>query len=336
MSKCIEIKGAQANNLQSIHVQIPHGAITVITGVSGSGKSSLAFTTLYAEGQRRFIESMSSYVRQFLGKLDKPQVEYIKGLSPTIAIEQKVSSGNPRSTVGTTTEIYDYLKLLFAREGITLSPVSGLPVAKDTPSSVIQQLHERQISFPFAILYPSSTEGAENLKKTFLSAEKEGFIRIYFNKKIQLINEVKDWDLENPYHVVDRFRTLPTSEEEIARLADSISTSFNRSNGSCSLLNLDTLEMWDFNHRFERDGMLFEEPSVAFLPLTVRMERAKPAKVLDRFWALIPIWFFRIQPYQFMRALYTPGAVKLWENTFNNFSNTLIRLTFLCIPLIAN
>lgn len=264
MSKCIEIKGAQANNLQSIHVQIPHGAITVITGVSGSGKSSLAFTTLYAEGQRRFIESMSSYVRQFLGKLDKPQVEYIKGLSPTIAIEQKVSSGNPRSTVGTTTEIYDYLKLLFAREGITLSPVSGLPVTKDTPSSVIQQLHERQISFPFAILYPSSTEGAENLKKTFLSAEKEGFIRIYFNKKIQLIHEVKDWDLENPYHVVDRFRTLPTSEEEIARLADSISTSFNRSNGSCSLLNLDTQELWDFNHRFERDGMQFEEPSVAF------------------------------------------------------------------------
>jgi excinuclease ABC subunit A len=264
MTKIIEIKGARANNLQGIDVRIPHGKITVITGVSGSGKSSLAFTTLFAEGQRRFIESMSSYVRQFLGKLDKPQVEYIKGLSPTIAIEQKVISGNPRSTVGTTTEIYDYLKLLFAREGKTYSPISGLEVTKDTPSEVLKQLQDRAIAFPFAILYPAQTHGPENLKKTFLSAEKEGFIRIYFNNKIALIHEVENWALNEPYHVVDRFRTLPTSDEETSRLLDSISTAFNRSNGTCTLLNLDSQEMWHFNHRFERDGMAFEEPSASF------------------------------------------------------------------------
>ncbi len=264
MSKTIEIKGARANNLQGIDVHIPHGQITVITGVSGSGKSSLAFTTLFAEGQRRFIESMSSYVRQFLGKLDKPQVEYIKGLSPTIAIEQKVISGNPRSTVGTTTEIYDYLKLLFAREGKTYSPISGMEVTKDTPSGVLQQLQDRAISFPFAILYPAQTKGAENLKKTFLSAEKEGFIRIYFNNKVLLVNEVENWEMDDPYHVVDRFRSLPSSDEESSRLLDSIHTAFNRSQGTCTLLNLDTQEKWHFNHRFERDGMAFEEPSAAF------------------------------------------------------------------------
>lgn len=264
MSKFIEIKGARANNLQGIDVQIPHGKITVITGVSGSGKSSLAFTTLFAEGQRRFIESMSSYIRQFLGKLDKPQVEYIKGLSPTIAIEQKVISGNPRSTVGTTTEIYDYLKLLFAREGTTFSPISGLPVTKDTPSGVLNQLTEEGITFPFAILYPTQTKGSENLKKVFLSAEKEGFIRAYFNKQMVLIHDITDWNLEEPYHVVDRFRAFPTSEEEIARLLDSINTAFTKSDGTCTFLNLETQDMWHFNHRFERDGITFEEPSVAF------------------------------------------------------------------------
>jgi excinuclease ABC subunit A len=196
--------------------------------------------------------------------LDKPQVEYIKGLSPTIAIEQKVISGNPRSTVGTTTEIYDYLKLLFAREGKTYSPISGLEVTKDTPSEVLKQLQDRAIAFPFAILYPAQTHGPENLKKTFLSAEKEGFIRIYFNNKIALIHEVENWALNEPYHVVDRFRTLPTSDEETSRLLDSISTAFNRSNGTCTLLNLDSQEMWHFNHRFERDGMAFEEPSASF------------------------------------------------------------------------
>jgi len=264
MSKFIEIKGAEANNLKGIDVLIPHGQLTVISGVSGSGKSSLAFTTLYAEGQRRFIESMSSYVRQFLGKLDKPKVAYVKGLSPTIAIEQKVISGNPRSTVGTTTEIYDYLKILFAREGDTYSPISGGKVTKDTPSSVFQWMQSHQHQFPFALLYPIKSSLASDREKELKEAEKEGFIRVYIDGELRLVHEITSFAFQEGYHVVDRIKSLPEDEQDRSRVLDSLQIAFERGNGQCTLLDIQGNVLHVFNNKFERDGMVFEEPSVPF------------------------------------------------------------------------
>ena len=181
MEKFITVKGAREHNLKGLDVRIPHGKLTVITGVSGSGKSSLAFDTIFAEGQRRFIESMSAYARQFLGRLDKPAIDDIKGLSPAIAIQQKVSSGNPRSTIGTSTEIYDYLKLLFARIGTTYSPVSGLAVLKHQTKDVIGFLDQYWTEDPFAILYALSFNSTLDLNKNIQLLNKEGFTRLFFN-----------------------------------------------------------------------------------------------------------------------------------------------------------
>lgn len=264
MSNFIEIKGAEANNLKGIDVKIPHGQITVISGVSGSGKSSLAFTTLYAEGQRRFIESMSSYVRQFLGKLDKPKVAFVKGLSPTIAIQQKVISGNPRSTVGTTTEIYDYLKLLFAREGETFSPISGKKVTKDTPASVFQWMQAHRKKFPFALLYPIKSGLPSDMEIELKEAEKEGFIRAYIDGKLMLVQEITSFEFQEAYHVVDRIKDFPEDEQEQSRVLDSLQIAFERGNGHCTLLDIQGNELYVFNNKFERDGMTFEEPSVHF------------------------------------------------------------------------
>ena len=264
VSKSIEIKGAAANNLKNIDVVIPHGKITVITGVSGSGKSTLAFDTLYAEGQRRFIESMSSYARQFLGKLEKPKVDFIKGLSPAIAIQQKVISSNPRSTVGTTTEIYDFLKLLYAREGITRSPISNQEVTKDTPTSILAHVLE-QVQEPFAILFPVQPVSSNSIKNTIHHFVNEGFIRIYINKEIKLISEVNNWDEANDLSiVVDRFKGNSFSEEEQARIVDSIQIAFSRSGGNCGILSLNSGLLTWFNNRFERDGMVFQEPNLHF------------------------------------------------------------------------
>lgn len=264
MAKHIEIKGASENNLKHIDVTIPHGKITVITGVSGSGKSTLAFDTLYAEGQRRFIESMSSYARQFLGKLEKPKVDYIKGLSPAIAIQQKVISSNPRSTVGTTTEIYDFLKLLFAREGKTLSPVSGNEVKKDSPSSVLNQLLKISPPFPFAVIAPIQNRENRSPKDELQILVKEGFTRIYFNNKITLISEVNLDEIppENLYVIVDRFISNVFEEEALPRVVDSIQIAFGKGQGNCGILNIETNQIYNFNNRFELDGMTFQEPNV--------------------------------------------------------------------------
>ena len=180
MQKYIEIKGARVHNLKNLDVKIPHGKLTVITGLSGSGKSSLAFDTLYAEGQRRYIESLSSYARQFLGKLDKPETDYIKGISPAIAIEQKVISNNPRSTVGTSTEIYNYIKILFARVGKTFSPISGLEVKKHTVAEVVDffKTHEGQRAMILAPIIGFKKYGIErqlNLLKD------QGYVRLFLN-----------------------------------------------------------------------------------------------------------------------------------------------------------
>ena len=264
MSRFIEIKGAAANNLKQIDAQIPHGKITVITGVSGSGKSTLAFDTLYAEGQRRFIESMSSYARQFLGKLEKPKVDYIKGLSPAIAIQQKVISSNPRSTVGTTTEIYDFLKLLFAREGKTYSPISNQEVLKDTPSSILSAILSHEDS-PFAVLSPIKVNPKRSAQEELQILANEGFIRIYLNNKITLISDITELaPCEEITVVVDRFKTTQLTEQEQAQLIDSIQMAFAKNGGTCGILNMTSQEITWFNNRFERDGMTFQEPSLHF------------------------------------------------------------------------
>jgi excinuclease ABC subunit A len=264
VSRFIEIKGAAANNLKQIDAQIPHGKITVITGVSGSGKSTLAFDTLYAEGQRRFIESMSSYARQFLGKLEKPKVDYIKGLSPAIAIQQKVISSNPRSTVGTTTEIYDFLKLLFAREGKTYSPVSNQEVVKDTPSRILNAILSPEDS-SFAVLSPIKVNPKRSTSEELQIIANEGFIRIYVNKKITLISDISELEpCEEITVVIDRFKTTQLTEQEQAQLIDSIQMAFAKNGGTCGILNMANQEITWFNNRFERDGMTFQEPSLHF------------------------------------------------------------------------
>ena len=191
--KFIEVKGARIHNLKSLDVKIPHGKFTVITGLSGSGKSSLAFDTLYAEGQRRYIESLSSYARQFLGKLDKPEADYIKGIAPAIAIEQKVTSNNPRSTVGTSTEIYDYLKVLFSRFGKTYSPISGKEVKKNNVTDVIDFLKTFETDEKAVILAPLHGFEKYGTERQLEILKQQGYVRLYFKNEFLLIDD----DIEN-------------------------------------------------------------------------------------------------------------------------------------------
>ena len=267
MEKFITVKGAREHNLKGLDVRIPHGKLTVITGVSGSGKSSLAFDTIFAEGQRRFIESMSAYARQFLGRLDKPAIDDIKGLSPAIAIQQKVSSGNPRSTIGTSTEIYDYLKLLFARIGTTYSPVSGLAVLKHQTKDVIGFLDQYWTEDPFAILYALSFNSTLDLNKNIQLLNKEGFTRLFFNDEFVLIDELEHFS-ELPekkiWVVIDRLKNSPRELPQQSRLSEGIERAFAEGKGECSLYNAQRKELAHFNGRFEADGLRFEEPTSAF------------------------------------------------------------------------
>ncbi len=260
----IDIKGARVNNLKSLDVRIPHGKFTVITGLSGSGKSSLAFDTLYAEGQRRYIESMSSYARQFLGKLDKPEADYIKGVVPAIAIEQKVISTNPRSTVGTVTEIYDYLKLLFARVGKTYSPISGNEVKKDTVTDVIQFISKMEENNRLLLLCPLPNCDAYGAKKQLEILKGQGFARVFSEEGMTSIEEI----IENPPTsfelVVDRFSGDFTSDEALARIGDSVGIAFSEGNGVCTVLQMEGNKRTSFSTRFELDGMEFTEPSEHF------------------------------------------------------------------------
>ena len=199
----IIIKGAKLHNLKNIDVVIPRNKLVVITGLSGSGKSSLAFDTLYAEGQRRYVESLSSYARQFLGRLNKPKVDYIKGIAPAIAIEQKVNSTNPRSTVGTTTEIYDYLKLLFARIGKTYSPKSGKEVKKDTVTDVLNFLKEFEEGERLLLLAPIHLEDGREMADKLKVLQQQGYARIKIDDKVLRIDELKSIDTNDIYLVVD-------------------------------------------------------------------------------------------------------------------------------------
>ena len=263
MDNYIEIKGARVNNLKNIDLKIPRNKLVVITGVSGSGKSSLAFDTLYAEGQRRYVESLSSYARQFLGRMNKPECDYIKGIPPAIAIEQRVISRNPRSTVGTTTEIYEYLRLLFARVGHTFSPISGNEVKKHTVEDVLECVKTYSEGTRFVILAPLvPVEGrtvAEQLKMSLL----QGYARIFYKGDFVRIDDV--WEAGEDitgevYIVVDRI-SVDFSTDGISRMMDSTETAFYEGRGVCRLMFLPSMITYDFSTRFEADGMEFETPN---------------------------------------------------------------------------
>ncbi len=257
----IIIKGAKLHNLKDVDVVIPRNKFTVITGLSGSGKSSLAYDTLYAEGQRRYVESLSSYARQFMGKLNKPKVDYIKGISPAIAVEQKINTSNPRSTVGTKTEIYDYLKLLFARIGITYSPKSNKVVKKDSTSDVVDIVVKNDPKSKLLLLCPieSSTKKISQEKIEIL--KKQGFVRIYKNGEIININDIDKNVILDFKLVVDRF-VVNDNKEFKSRVADSVELAFYEGKGICSIVNMETDKEIIFSNKFEADGINFIEPSV--------------------------------------------------------------------------
>ena len=258
----IIIKGAKLHNLKDIDVVIPRNKLVVITGLSGSGKSSLAFDTLYAEGQRRYVESLSSYARQFLGKLDKPKVDYIKGIAPAIAIEQKVNATNPRSTVGTSTEIYDYIKLLYARIGKTFSPISGQEVKKDTVSDVVNFVKKFADKTKLLLLAPISIDENRNLKTVLQVLEQQGYARLKWNDTVYRISEFPQYDYKNEelYLVVDRIVTKD-DEDFYNRLADAIQTAFFEGKGVCFIENLSENKITEFSNKFDLDGMTFLEPN---------------------------------------------------------------------------
>ena len=269
-SKYISIKGAKVNNLKNIDVDIPRGKLVVITGLSGSGKSSLAFDTLYAEGQRRYVESLSSYARQFLGRMSKPECDFIKGIPPAIAIEQKVSSRNPRSTVGTSTEIYEYLRLLFARVGKTYSPISGQLVKKHTAEDIVQCM----LSFPtgtrFTVLAPIVPREGRSLMEQLDIDMKQGFARVEVNREIMRIEDylIKlqaegENKKANIYLLVDRM-TADNDQASISRLTDSIETAMYEGDGACMLRFYSSdgsTQLFSFSTKFEADGITFEEPT---------------------------------------------------------------------------
>ncbi len=257
----IIIKGAKLHNLKNIDVVIPRNKLVVITGLSGSGKSSLAFDTLYAEGQRRYVESLSSYARQFLGKLDKPKVDYIKGIAPAIAIEQKVNSTNPRSTVGTTTEIYDYLKLLYARIGKTISPISGRQVKKNTVTDVIQHIKGYAEGEKLLLLAPVQIKPDRDPIKSLQLFSKQGYARIKYKGEVIRIDNAPN-DIGREFHlVVDRIITKD-DEDFYNRLANAVDTAFFEGKGECIIEELVTGKQTKFSSNFELDGMQFLEPNV--------------------------------------------------------------------------
>lgn len=271
----IIIKGARVNNLKNVDVEIPRNKFVVITGLSGSGKSSLAFDTLYAEGQRRYVESLSAYARQFLGRMSKPEVDYIKGLPPAIAVEQKVNTRNPRSTVGTSTEIYDYMRLLFARVGKTYSPVSGVQVKKHTEEDVLAAAKSYPAGTRIAVTAPLTLRDGQDLKQRLSTLMAEGFSRLFHDGEFVMIEDVisqidKPTKSKKPAKIdiadyellIDRL-AVADDGDELSRLADSVETAFFEGRDRCSLFvwSADGLHRHDFSHRFEADGMLFPEPN---------------------------------------------------------------------------
>jgi len=265
----ILIKGAKVNNLKDLTVAIPRNKLVVVTGLSGSGKSSLAFDTLFAEGQRMYVESLSSYARQFLGRMEKPEVEYIKGVSPAIAIEQKVNTRNPRSTVGTTTEIYDYLKLLYARIGKTYSPVSGKLVTRDTVSSIVDFIFSQEEGTKLMVLCPLHAKEERPLADELNILMQKGFTRIMVNDEVFFIEEVLEKKAEELAGadikiMIDRASVRNDDEDLTFRIADSVQTAFFEGEGTClvDIVSKEETRRHHFSDKFEEDGVVFEEPSV--------------------------------------------------------------------------
>ncbi|MGB2281708.1 MAG: excinuclease ABC subunit UvrA [Flavobacteriaceae bacterium] len=260
--KFILIKGAKLHNLKNIDVAIPRNKLVVLTGLSGSGKSSLAFDTLYAEGQRRYVESLSSYARQFLGRLHKPSVDYIKGIAPAIAIEQKVNSTNPRSTVGTSTEIYDYLKLLFARVGTTYSPISGEQVKKDNTTDVVDHVRSFDEGQKLLLLAPLFLEEGRHLDEKLKTLQSQGYARVKIEDKIERIEQLIGIGTKktNLQLVIDRI-IVRHNKDFYNRLADAIEMAFYEGKGKCSIEDLEQLKVKEFNTNFSLDGQTFLEPS---------------------------------------------------------------------------
>ena len=262
-SDSILIKGARVNNLKNIDVEIPRNKLVVITGLSGSGKSSLAFDTLYAEGQRRYVESLSSYARQFLGRMSKPECDYIKGIPPAIAIEQKVNSRNPRSTVGTSTEIYEYLRLLYARVGHTFSPVSGREVKKHTPEDIVNCMLEHPDGTRYTVLAPIILREGRTLAQQLDTYQKEGFTRLEVNGTMTRIDEYAPKDGDTVFLLIDRM-TASHEKDAMSRLTDSAETAMYEGDGACLLRFYQTdgsTSLYRFSTKFEADGITFEEPT---------------------------------------------------------------------------
>ncbi len=268
-SKFISIKGARVHNLKNIDLEIPRGKLIVITGLSGSGKSTLAFDTIFAEGQRRYVESLSSYARQFLGRISKPEVDFIEGIPPAIAIEQRVNTRNPRSTVGTSTEIYDYLKLLYARIGKTYSPVSGKEVKVHSVADVVDFIISRPEGERMLVLSPIHLSAKENLAARLTTLVEQGFSRIEVNGKLEQIADalpkLDKLKKSKIFLVVDRISVINDDESQ-ARFADSVQTAFNEGNGECVVALFEPLEgtkqtRFEFSTRYEMDGIVFEEPT---------------------------------------------------------------------------
>ncbi len=268
-SSYIQIKGARVHNLKNIDLNIIRNKFIVISGLSGSGKSSLAFDTLYAEGQRRYVESLSSYARQFLGRINKPEVDYIKGIPPAIAIEQKVNTRNPRSTVGTSTEIYDYLKLLYARIGKTISPVSGKEVKQHHVSDVINFIQSFPENTRLLIGSPLKAKNGRTLLQEAELLLQQGFTRLEVNKEIvridELLKEKKEISCSDSVCniVIDRVTVLD-DEDNMSRIADSVQTAFYEGHGECLIKVFlgDEIREEHFSNLFEADGIEFEEPTV--------------------------------------------------------------------------
>ena len=259
--KNIIIKGAKLHNLKNIDVVIPRNKMTVITGLSGSGKSTLAYDTLYAEGQRRYIESLSSYARQFMGKLNKPKVDYIKGISPAIAVEQKINTSNPRSTVGTKTEIYDYLKLLFTRIGKTYSPISNKIVKKDSVSDIVDFVLSLEMDKKILLLCPVESKDNISGSKKLEILKKQGFARIFKSDKIYNLNDKIDFDLSNYSLVIDRL-VIKNNVDFKKRIADSVELAIYEGKGLCSIYEIDSKKMTGFSNKFQLDNIDFIEPSL--------------------------------------------------------------------------
>ena len=264
MNKYIEIKGAKVNNLKNVSLNIPRNKFIVIAGVSGSGKSSLAFDTLYAEGQRRYVESLSAYARQFLGRMNKPECDYIKGIPPAIAIEQKVTSRNPRSTVGTSTEIYDYLRMLFARAGHTYSPISGNEVKKHSTEDIIQCVSQYSQGTKFVVMAPLICSAGRTAAEQLRAAMLQGYARIFVDSDFKRIDDYLETCGDNVandiYIAVDRM-SVDMSKDGVSRLVDSVETAFYEGKGVCRIMFMPSMLSYDFSTRFECDGMEFEEPN---------------------------------------------------------------------------